>query len=170
MIFLIIVAGVLLCSYGIFNYVTAMLQSKGKPVSPRARFITQIAIGFSVAGFALIFGVLTLRSPEFVFEAIDGGWVVAVGIALSVFLVLIAILWLNEKYTRSLSLSLIAVGVCVLVMTLFGNYFAEERGYDFSDEYPYATYEQTSLQPASDLDKIVFSGDMSDMMLDGEAK
>ena len=116
---ILIFAGALLALFGIFNYVIAMLKSKGKYISPVVYSIGGWAIFLVCFATIMFFGALLVKDPTKIFVHIHWGWILVIGIAAFIILLVVGIIWNVRGITRMGS-SLIVVGISTLVLMIMG--------------------------------------------------
>jgi len=132
MIVVLICAVALVAALGIFNYVIAVLKSKGKTISSKVYSVATVAIFFVTSAVVLALGVVLLRNPQAVFTNIHWGWVLGSGIVLAVFLFVVGIVWCIKGYQTYIGSTQMVLGGCVLAMMIFGLCLAHNATYTFS--------------------------------------
>ena len=132
MIVVLICAVALVAALGIFNYVIAVLKSKGKTISPKVYSVATVTIIFVTTAVVLVLGVVLLRNPQAVFTNIHWGWVLGSGIVLTLFFFVVGVIWLIKGYQTSIGSTQIVLGGCILTMMIFGLCLAHNTTYKIS--------------------------------------
>ena len=170
---ILIFAGVLLALFGIFNYVIALLESKGKRISPIIRQIGGWAIFLVCFGTIMFFGALLNKDPTKIFMYLHWGWVLVIGLAAFVILLVVGIIW-NVRRITHMGTSLIVVGISTLLLIIFGMSSAADAEYNISsadqlallDNLP-SNYDGYVINITEDLD---FDGVTVDSYYGGDGK
>lgn len=132
MLIVLICISALIAALGIFNYVIAVLKSRGKTISSSVYSAATVGIFFVTSAVVLCLGVVLLRNPQAVFTEIHWGWILGFGIALSIFLFVIGIVWCIKGYQTYIGSTQMVLGVCVLAMMILGLCLAHTSTYSIS--------------------------------------
>lgn len=128
---ILIFAGVMLALYGVFNYIVAMLKSKGKYISPMVHSAGGWVIFLVCFGTIMFFGALLNKDPGKILVHIHWIWITLIGIAAFVIMLVLGILVSRRRDLR-MGLSLIVVGISTVVLMILGLGYAEEATYEIS--------------------------------------
>ena len=128
---ILIFAGIMLALYGVFNYIVAMLKSKGKYISPAVYSAGGWVIFLVCFATIMFFGALLNKDPGKILTHIHWIWIMLIAIATFVIMLVVGILVSRRRDLR-MGLSLIVVGISTLVLMIIGLGAAESATYEIS--------------------------------------
>lgn len=128
---ILIFAGALLALFGIFNYILALLRSKGRYISPAVYSACGWAVFLVCFATIMFFGALLNKDPGKILSHIHWIWIVIIGLATFVIMLVVGIIVSKRKDLR-MGLSLILVGISTLVLMIAGLGMAEGATYEIS--------------------------------------
>lgn len=129
---ILIFAGIMLALYGVFNYIVAMLKSKGKYISPAVYSAGGWVIFLVCFATIMFFGALLNKDPGKILVHIHWIWITLIGIATFVIMLVVGIL-VSKRRDLRMGLSLIVVGISTLVLMIVGLGTAESATYEISN-------------------------------------
>lgn len=129
---ILIFAGIMLALYGVFNYIVAMLKSKGKYISPAVYSAGGWVIFLVCFATIMFFGALLNKDPGKILTHIHWIWIMLIAMATFVIMLVVGILVSRRRDLR-MGLSLIVVGISTLVLMIVGLGTAESATYEISN-------------------------------------
>ena len=131
MIAFLIIFGVLLTALGIFNYVLAILKSKGYSIDSDVHKTGNWIIAFVFLCLLVFLCALFVKNPGAILTHMHWGWVLLIGHIASAALALIGSYMLTIGSER-MGFSLIVAGVCTFVLTIAGLILSTTAEYEIS--------------------------------------
>ncbi len=136
LVILAIVAASVVVVYGVFNYVIAMIDSKNGGTGNIRRKVYPISSAvavFTVSAAGIAMDFLVLRAPQLVFSVVDWGWILLAGLGICGSFIFRGIAR-NKAWRRAtfVGTAQMAMGVVILVLSIFGIMMAPKATYEIS--------------------------------------
>lgn len=131
MIAVLIIFGVLLVAFGVFNYVLAILESKGYAINSKVHETGNWIIVFTFLCLLVFLCAMLVKNPGAILTHMHWGWVVLIGHIASAALAVIGSYFLTIGSER-MGFSLIVAGVCTFGLMIAGLILSTTAEYEIS--------------------------------------